>query len=543
MSTDSSAPSHGHPPAASRSRTQLPSVTTADLLTRHAATIGRIRLCFGIDTVTFEEQVLSIVRNLARYVLNLPASRNSYYDQPGGMFQLALDVAFFSLQGTDGHIYAGRSTISIRRQLEPRWRLATFIAGLACVLERAAGQVIVEDDAGSRWPALLGPLGGWLEARSVATYRLSWLDELADVPGYGLLALPHVVPAETLNYLSEGNDDVLPSLLSSVAGLPRHRDHNPLPRLVKRAYALVVHEGTAGIPPKECGHEAQSHLRRYLLDAMRKLAACHPHWVPNRDKSRLWMDRDGVYLVWPQAAADIVACFDEEEFAGMPRSPEDMLELLGAASSILERRPGPAGHLWRIQPPASQGPVEAIRLVSCEVLYPFTAASPTPMAATLTTKSTDMERGPPAPTSLSGEQLSLTLGNPPAISPTPQSPVEPAQRHDDSSDAPQRRSDTVLKPPLKLDRAVQAGLAGLVARWNTTGLGAERSPEGLFVPMSSLQANRLDAPLAIRAMDHTEMLVRDSRGRPRISKRTLEGQILAGVVIRPDFLDDSPPAN
>lgn len=539
---DPRAPQHGRPSVPSRTRTHVSLVAACDLLATHAPTIGRIQLCFGIDAVTFEEQVLSIIRRLASYVLNLPASRNTYYDQPGGMFQLALDVAFFSLQGTDGHIYAGRSTISIRRHLEPRWRLATFIAGLVCVLERAAGQAVVEDETGSRWPALLMPLESWLEARTAPGYRLSWVDETTDVPGYGLLALPHVVPAETLKYLSEGNEDVLPSLLASIAGLPRYRDHNPLPRLVKRAYALVVHEWAAGLPPNECGTEGQAHLRRYLLDAMRKLAACHPHWVPNRDKSRLWIGRDGLYLVWPQSAADIIVCFDEDELAGMPRSPESMLELLESAS-VLETRPGSLGHLWHIHPPASPGPLEAVKLVSSGVLYRSGVEPPTPLDTTLAVRSANPDRAPPGAASPSGEQLSLTIGGPAAMGRTQPSSVEPAQKHDASGDAPGRRPNIVLKSPLKLDRSVQAVLEELVNHWNTTGLGAVRSPEGLFVPMNSLQAHNMEPALAIRAMDRTEMLERDSRGRPRISKRTIEGQALMGVLIRPTFLDDSPPAD
>ncbi|WP_418319648.1 MobH family relaxase [Piscinibacter sakaiensis] len=374
--------SYASPPTAGP-RVQLPRTSAGDVMSAHAAKIARIQLCFGIDAATFEEQVLSIVQRLAEYVLNLPASRDAYYCQPGGMFELALDTAFFSLQGTDGHIFAGRSTISVRRHLEPRWRLATFMAGLLCILERAAGQAIVEYEAGSRWPALVVPLATWLQTSPQATYRLGWRADLLDVPGYGILALPLVVPAPILTYLSDANDEVLPSLLASIGGLPRYRDHNPLPRLVRRAFALVVNQWLETFRSGDDLQHDRSHLQRYVLDAMRRLAACHPRWVPNREKSRLWLGRDGLYLVWPQSASDIVDCFEEDELAGMPRSAASILQLLQASGVLASNQK--AGHAWLIHPPSSRSPVEAIKLASSSVLYPDSVNIASALDTTLAT--------------------------------------------------------------------------------------------------------------------------------------------------------------
>ena len=92
--------------------------------------VARIRLCFGVDRDTFDLDVLPLLRNYAAYVHLLPATADNYFSAPGGLLRLGLEVAFFSLQGTDAHIFSGRSTISVRRQLEPRWRQATFIGGL-----------------------------------------------------------------------------------------------------------------------------------------------------------------------------------------------------------------------------------------------------------------------------------------------------------------------------------------------------------------------------------------------------------------------------
>ena len=101
-----------------------------DLLAGEAKLIARIKLCYGTDRESFERDVRPLVHRYAAYVHLLPATADNYFSTPGGLFRLGLETGFFSLQGTDAHIFSGRMSISVRRQLEPRWRHATFIAGL-----------------------------------------------------------------------------------------------------------------------------------------------------------------------------------------------------------------------------------------------------------------------------------------------------------------------------------------------------------------------------------------------------------------------------
>ena len=523
--------SYAAPPTAGQ-RVQLPRTNSGDVMSANAAKIARIQLCFGIDAATFENQVLSVVRRLADYVLNLPASRDAYYCQPGGMFELALDTAFFSLQGTDGHIFAGRSTISVRRHLEPRWRLATFIAGLLCILERAAGQVIVEDEAGSCWPALVMPFGTWLQTSPQATYRLGWRADLQDVPGYGILALPLVIPAPILTYLSDGNDEVLPALLSSIGGLPRYRDHNPLPRLVRRAFALVVNQWLETFRSSDDLQHDRSHLQRYVLDAMRRLAACHPRWVPNREKSRLWLGGDGLYMVWPQSATDIIGSFEEDELAGMPRSAESILQLLHTSGVLASNQN--AGHVWLIHPPSSRGPVEAIKLTSSSVLFPDSANAVTALDTTLATSRVATTAASQQPSPPVGDQLPLALNDQPEQLAASRRTVL-RQRDPPAEESP---SGAIrLKPPLRLNIAVLAALDSVVQHLNATGRGADASPDGLFVPMAAFHRHNVETPLAVSAMDETGMLLRDAKGRPKARQRDIDGKTVMGVIIRPEFLD------
>ena len=140
-------------------------VPLAAVIAGQQALLARIKLCFGADRATFERELMPLVHGYARFVHLLPATADNYFHTPGGLLQLGLETAFFSLQGTDAHIFSGRATISERRELEPRWRIATFIGGLCCELHRTLTQLIVTTADGEEWPAFLGGLAPWLERR------------------------------------------------------------------------------------------------------------------------------------------------------------------------------------------------------------------------------------------------------------------------------------------------------------------------------------------------------------------------------------------
>ena len=116
-----------------------------DIVAGHQDLLARVKLCYGADREAFEADLLGPIRNYAAFVNLLPATSDNFFCEVGGLFRLGLEVAFYSLQGTDGHIVSGRATISTRRQLEPRWRHATFIAGLCSELHRTLSQIVVTD--------------------------------------------------------------------------------------------------------------------------------------------------------------------------------------------------------------------------------------------------------------------------------------------------------------------------------------------------------------------------------------------------------------
>ena len=217
----------------------IPVRSIDDVLAAQDDLIRRIKLSYGSDRNTFNTDLLSLIRRYAEYVHLLPATPDNHFSLPGGLLRMGLEVAFYALQATDGQIFSGRSTISHRRQLEPRWRHATFIAGLCSELHRTLSHVTVLDAKGNEWPAYLCPLTRWLREQRVSRFFLRWIPHAQETRSLGVFALPQIVSSETLHYLAHGNCIVVPHMLACVSGMPIYREHNILEQLVRRAAALV----------------------------------------------------------------------------------------------------------------------------------------------------------------------------------------------------------------------------------------------------------------------------------------------------------------
>ncbi len=240
------------PPAASEPRADereypfrsrgLPAVDAAEVIAPHAVWLRRLGDAYGADQATFDRDIRSVVERYAQYVHLLPATPESYFRHAGGLFRMGLEVGFYALQATDGAIFSPRQTITVRSTLEPRWRYATFLAGLCSQLHRTLNHLSVRNDRGAEWPAYIRPLAPWLRDTNSARYYVRWVHDPATTPALSILAMAHVVAPSTLQYLAEGNSVVVPQCIAAISGgLPQH-EGNTLERLVRRSCALVVEQ-------------------------------------------------------------------------------------------------------------------------------------------------------------------------------------------------------------------------------------------------------------------------------------------------------------
>ena len=527
-----------------------------DLLPQHDDLIARIKLCHGSDRADFEQTIMSLIRRYASLVHLLPATSDNYFCTPGGLLRLGMEVSFFSLQGTDAHIFSGRSTISARRHLEPRWRLATFVAGLCCEAHRVLSHIIVTDAPGEVWPAYLLPLSDWLMTRQADRYFLRWRPQAIETRSLGVFTLAHVVPPAVMHYLAEDNTVIVHHLMASVSGISQYRDHNVLDELVRRSLALVIDRNLLANADRYGTPQYGSHLERYLVDALRHLAGSNPGWQANREKSRVWFGPDGLFLAWPSAAEDIQKLLDTTQLPGIPKAPETIMEVLLLARVF---EPTPSGSpTWLIQPPGAKARIEAVKLSSTAILFVGHDPFPPLLAESLT--GTPRNNSPSVPVASqsqpdgpSGTQLSLIPGNPEpeqtqqAASNGPAAPAEtallstapPSTVASTSNGQTAEQAPIDLQAPLRLNPVVRDALTEVVNTLNT-GAGPAQCCTvafGVFVPLHEFERRGIQPSIALRALSDVHMLVRAPGKGPPTTSRDFNGTSTVGLTIAPRFIN------
>ena len=529
------------------------------LLADQEALLARLKLCYGADRSSFEQELMPLVRRYAGYVHLLPATPDNYFKAPGGLLRLGLETAFFSLQGTDGHMFSGKATISARRELEPRWRLATFIGGLCCELHRVLSHLIATTPDGEEWPSFMLPLVDWLQQRGATRYFLRWRPRAVELRGLGLFALPMVVSASVLEGLRHDDGAIVRLLLASVGGVPQFREHNVLDELVRRSLALVIDRDLLASADRYGSPQYGSHLERYLVDAMCRLAAGHSAWAVNRDKARLWFGEDGLFLAWPEAARDILEMLEGDQLAGIPKAPDTLLEILLDAGVLTA--PAEGSRNWAIFPTGAEKPIAAVRLASPAIVLAGNGTLPAPLNRSMqrsdtipspraTVKTPPVPASHPAPPIAKPAQLSLIEADPnpaPATiapaddAPKSDSPPPPVAAQDP---APAQRVQPIcLKAPMRLNPAVRQALVEAVETLNdppaTTSVFTLR--EGIFIPLAEFERRGIQATVALRALADADMLYSPRKNGPPTATRDVQGVATVGIVLLPRHVDGLDP--
>jgi hypothetical protein len=266
-------------PAYPRAASGLPAIALAELLAAHGDWLRRLRDAYGAESAVFDRDIGSVVERYAQYVHLLPATPDGPYGEAGGLLRAGLAIGFYALQASDGALFGGRQTITVRASLAPRWRYATFLAGLCSELHRTLNHLRVHNDQGVAWPAYRQPLALWLEQTHSPRYHACWTPNPAPVRALGLVAMAQVAGPEIMQYLAQGNRVIVPHLVAALSASVLAGDANTLERLVWRASALVL-EGEA--PRDSAQLDARPPHARRALPAGEPPDAAQPPPCPAR---------------------------------------------------------------------------------------------------------------------------------------------------------------------------------------------------------------------------------------------------------------------
>jgi conjugal transfer pilus assembly protein TraI len=348
----------------------IPVVDPTKLLCAQGDLLDRIRRSAGVTRAEFEAYYRKPIENLAWYVHLLPATSSTYFRGTGGLFRMSVEIALNSLQAANAAVFP-TGNVERRHVLLPRWTLACFLGGLCSQCYRTINMLSALTRNNAQWQPLLGSLYAWTQERAVDVYFVRWLDEqgIQGERATAAYAIPKIIPADVLQYLSEGNNQIVQAMTAAVSGADIHMSENPVARLVAPVITRVI-EADLKRSATHYGHLViGAHLEPHLLDAMRRLVK-QGQWVANSPASgRIWCGGDGVYIDWIPASRDIADILARDAFAGVPKDPDTLADLL-ARAKLLQLNRGDEKY-WSITLPGTFEVKEGfVKLADKATLFP-----------------------------------------------------------------------------------------------------------------------------------------------------------------------------
>jgi len=342
--------------------------------------LRRLRLLAGTDDSSFDRLYMTVIRNLAEHINQLPATESGTHNGPGGLFRLALEVGFYALQSSEAAIFSGREGAEKRRIIEPRWRYATFLAGVCLELHRPITSMIVVTPDGEEWPAFQMSLGSWLATHNTDRFFVRWQSGNTSVGSVGQGAASYmvykIIPESCLQYLHEAGTKIVPTMLDAIMGTVSPGSVSPIFRILEEVRGKVMKRDEAIRPANYGKATVGTHLEPHLLDAMRRLFK-DGTWKVNEKKARLWYGKDGLFLVWKTAAKEMLELLVRDGVTGIPKDSQTLLDILQKTNVFQLDADG--GPYWTIMPPNGTNELIALRFTNPLTLFGDSYEEPVPV--------------------------------------------------------------------------------------------------------------------------------------------------------------------
>jgi conjugal transfer pilus assembly protein TraI len=409
----------------------LPATHPDKLIETQRELIGQIRETGVATPEIFEQFHLTALRRFASYAHLLPASQTHHHRGAGGLLRHAAEVALWSLQSADRVLLPGEQTPRRRRELEPRWHLAVFLAALCHDLGKPVTDLVVTSREGAEvWNPFVEDLHAWATRHRVDRYFLHWRDNRGRKhQAVSALIAERIIGAQGLAWLAEGDTDLVLWMMESINGSPSAE--NPIHDLVVRSDQVSVERDLRSLGVAFTGYEIGLPVERFLLDLMRRLVR-EGTWGINRPGARLWCIDGQLYLVWPAAGEELAALVHQEQIPGLPRTPDSLLEMLvdRSLASIPEDRGG-GERYWLIAPAVLAGKIPNLRLTAIRLRDPALLSEPPPpsIPGRLLSDEDPATKAPDVPVQpgiVPDPPLPATPGRPPDPDGKPQEPPDRA---------------------------------------------------------------------------------------------------------------------
>lgn len=377
----------------------LPSTHPDKLIDTQRELIDQIREAGIASNDIFDEFYLASLRRFASYAHLLPASQTHHHRGAGGLLRHAAEVSLWSLQSGDRVLLPGEQAPRRRRELEPRWHLAVFLAALCHDVGKPVTDLVVTSRDGEKvWNPFIEDLYSWARRNDVDRYFLHWRENRAKKhTAISSLIAERIISPKSLAWIAEGDTELVLWMMETINGQPSAE--NLIHDLVIRSDQVSVERDLQSLGVAFTGYEIGLPVERFLVDIMRRLVR-EGVWDVNQPGSRLWQIDGHLYLVWPAAGEEIAAIINQEKIPGLPRTPNSLLDMLvdRKLASIREDQVKEKGY-WYVAPDVLAEKIPNIRLTAIRLRDPSLVIDPPP--ATVPGKVFDREEPEDIPVAIS----------------------------------------------------------------------------------------------------------------------------------------------
>ena len=406
---------------------RYPAVSTDELLATRKQSIAEMRHATALPKETFDAYALPVLRRFTDYVHLLPASETHHHCAPGGLLIHSTDVADLATHFAEDKVFGVGESPSLRRQLEPRYRLAVMIGALLHDVGKAYSDVTVFDmgNAKREWCPACGSLYEWLCTNQVSEYFIQWRGGERDKrhERTGIVLADRIIGPETARWLVEPGRRVITDLYDVLLGVEDL--DNPLAGLIKRADRVSTDQNIVAMSKNQiaAGAGIEKGVPLRVVRALQRMV--HQRSTrPNEMGHPLWVTDRGVFAedsLLHEAALNAA----KEGDGKMPLNPDTIIQEM-LEHNYLTHYIGPNGsqrRYWRIRVHVAEGPpIEstAVRFDRPELVF-GAEPSPSPLRVTVLQPEGEQNVAPP-PVPAVEEGTTILETNPPHQTP-PREPV------------------------------------------------------------------------------------------------------------------------
>ena len=342
----------------------LPVVSPEKLLETQKELLDRISNSAIATPEIFQKHYLSAIKRFASFSHLLPASQSHHHRGAGGLLRHAIEVGLWALQSADRVLLQSAISPKHRREMEPRWQLAVFLAALCHDAGKPVTDLTVTNKhRTSTWHPITDDLHVWATGNGINAYFLEWREGRGrQHTALSSLIAERIIGVESLAWIAEGETELVVWLMESLACNPGPT--NLIHDLVIKADQTSVERDLKTLGVAMAGYDLGVPVERHLIDIMRRFVR-EGVWLVNQPGARLWNMEGHVYLVWPAAGEELARQIKEDGMPGMPRTPEGILDMLTDRGMALVRMDGRSeDRYWKLAPAVLAEKIPDIRLTA-----------------------------------------------------------------------------------------------------------------------------------------------------------------------------------